>query len=108
MNDTDFMLEKQKAIERMKEFYGKSPPDLNNPKGFPSFVKMAGEKKPPEQPEKSNFENPLPFDFKGLNLPFIDNLKTDGDLGLILGLILLLVCENTDKLTLIALLYILL
>ena len=108
MNNTDFILEKQKAIERMKEFYGKSPPDFGSVKSVPPFVKM-GEDEPPRPQTKNNTQkSPFSFNLEGLNLPFLNDLKTDGDLGLSLGLVLLLVCENTDKLTLIALLYILL
>jgi hypothetical protein len=44
----------------------------------------------------------------GLNLPFLENLKTDGDLTLILGILLLLLSEKADKRLLFALIYILL
>jgi hypothetical protein len=44
----------------------------------------------------------------GLNLPFLENLKTDSDLTLILGILLLLLSEKADKRLLFALIYILL
>jgi cell division septation protein DedD len=44
----------------------------------------------------------------GLNLPFLENLKTDGDLTLILGILLLLLSEKADKRLLFVLIYILL
>lgn len=108
MNNTDFILEKQKAIERMKEFYSNSPPDLGSVKSVPPFVKLGEDKPPRPNAENNSQKSPFSFNLEGLNLPFLNDLKTNGDLGLILGLVLLLVCENTDKLTLIALLYILL
>ena len=67
----------------------------------PHFVKT--ENKNPTG-ENSGFS----FDFGALNIPFLDKLKTDKDMGLILGLILILLCENSDKLLLLALAYILL
>ena len=104
MSDTDFIKEKQRAIERMMALKNSSSPGVN-PFSSPSFVKMKGEDKPLTEPHK---KEPFPLDFSGLDFPFLDRLKKDKDMGLILGLILLLVCENADRLTLIALLYILL
>ncbi len=43
----------------------------------------------------------------GLNIPFLDSLSSDGDTALILGLLLILISENTDKTLLFALIYIL-
>jgi hypothetical protein len=42
-----------------------------------------------------------------MNLPFLNNLKNDGDMGLVLGLLLILISEKSDRLLLLALLYIL-
>ena len=43
----------------------------------------------------------------GMNLPFLNNLKNDGDTGLVLGLLLILISEKSDRLLMLALLYIL-
>jgi hypothetical protein len=59
---------------------------------------------PQPQPQSKQQSNLL----GGLNLPFLENLKTDGDLTLILGILLLLLSEKADKRLLFALIYILL
>ncbi|MCQ2451485.1 MAG: hypothetical protein MJ080_05885 [Clostridia bacterium] len=107
MNDQEFIIAKQKAIERMKEFNGRSSKYSNTfIPPIPDFVSLNGKsnEKTANKSEKSGFN----LNFEGLNIPFLEMAKNDKDVGLILGLILLLVCENSDKLTLIALLYILL
>ena len=45
--------------------------------------------------------------FSGFNLPFLGNLAEDNDMALILGIVLILTAEKSDKLLLLALLYIL-
>lgn len=77
------------AIRRMKE--------MNSRSIFKDTEK-------PTSPPKQN-QNTL---LGGLNLPFLENLKTDSDLTLILGLLLLLLSEKADKRLLFALIYILL
>lgn len=90
MNENTFQKQKQDAIRRMKEMNRKSEHEPPPPK-------------PPEKPpEKSNSL------FGGINLPFLDNLKSDGDATLILGILLLLFSEKADKKLLFALIYILL
>lgn len=90
MNENTFQKQKQDAIRRMKEMNQKSERESPPPK-------------PPEKPpEKSNSV------FGGINLPFLDNLKSDGDATLILGILLLLFSEKADKKLLFALIYILL
>lgn len=58
-------------------------------------------KKEPQKNEASSFLN-------GINIPFLDLFKTDGDFALILGLLLLILGEKADKRLLFALIYILL
>ena len=60
---------------------------------------------PSQQPTPPKAQNSLPL---GLDIPILNRLKTDGDLTLILGLLLLLLNEKADKRLLFALLYILL
>ena len=90
MNENTFQKQKQDAIRRMKEMNQKS-------EGEPP------PQKPPEKPTKIN--NSV---FGGINLPYLDNLKSDGDATLILGILLLLFSEKADKKLLFALIYILL
>lgn len=90
MNENTFQKQKQDAIRRMKEMNRKSEGESTP-------------QKPPEKPaEKSNSL------LGGINLPFLDNLKSDGDATLILGILLLLFSEKADKKLLFALIYILL
>lgn len=106
MNDAEFLKQKQDAVKRMMSFKGGHPAEANGIPA-PDFLKFSEEKRAGEKEKTTpNFSLPLGLDFGGF--PFLERLKTDKDLGLILGLILLLICENTDKLTLIALVYILL
>lgn len=44
----------------------------------------------------------------GLNIPFLDSILKDSDSTLIIGLLLILMSENSDKMLLFALIYILL
>lgn len=89
MTKSDFENRRKEAIEKMKQMNSQSTP--KEPKPI---------KKPPPP-------NP-PSLFSGLGLPFLDNLKSDGDMTLILGLLLLLLSEKADKRLLFALVYILL
>ncbi len=100
MTEQEFIIEQQKAIERMKKLAENSSKQGNIPP-VPHFVKT-------ENRETSNENSAFPFDLSSLNIPFLDKLKTDKDMGLILGLMLILLCENSDKLLLLALAYILL
>ena len=100
MTEQEFIIEQQKAIERMKKLAQNSSNSKNIPP-VPHFVKT-------ESKEIPNENSAFPFDLSSLNIPFLDKLKTDKDMGLILGLMLILLCENSDKLLLLALAYILL
>ncbi len=108
MDDKDFMIEQQKAVQRMKEFANRSSSlhnDGNMPPA-PHFVSFNKSEK--QNNETKPIDQIFNFGKSGLDIPLLNKLKTDKDSGLILALILILLCENTDKLTLIALLYILL
>ncbi len=96
MNNQNFSERQRDAINRMREMNSRSTNKPPKPEPEPQ--------KPPEKPKTEN-ENSF---FGGLSLPFIDNLKKDGDLTLILGVLLLLLSEKADKRLLFALIYILL
>lgn len=114
MTENDFFKQQQAAMERMREMNRRSqmkeePPHTMPP--VPPFVKIN---------EKDNFsksENTL-VDFlpkpskkateRGFGIDFLDNLLKDGDSALILGLLLILMSDNCDKILLFALIYILL
>ena len=90
MTNNDFSLRQQKAIEELFKMNQKS-----------QNTKPQNESPSQSKPPQSDF-------LSNLNIPFLNDLKTDGDLTLILGLLLLLLNEKADKKLLFALLYILL
>ena len=113
----NFMYEQQKAVERMMEMNRRSKPDGNshNMPPAPSFVKL---NENASQFKDSNAPKNPPTTFlseakkesqqSGFNLPILDTLKIDRDTTLILGLLLILWSEKSDRYLLLALLYILL
>ena len=86
MNEA-FKDQKQRAIDELLKMQQNAP---QNP--------------PPKNPHNNNDNNIL----SGLDIPILNRLKTDGDLTLVLGILLLLLNEKADKRLLFALLYILL
>ena len=120
MNETEFSRMKAAAVQEMREMNARSGSHTgkNSPQR-PSIVRTgsrtAGAKsgetqaspspQAPTVPPKKRAPEGL---FGGLDLPFLERLKTEGDLALILGLLLILISEKADKKLLFALLYILL
>lgn len=123
MTESEFLRQSQAAVERMREMNARSHiSDSNRHKmpPVPSFVKVNENR---QNTQKGNNYAPA-SDFQqdtsqqksiqaqntngGLNIPFLDNILKDGDSSLILGLLLVLMSENTDKMLLFALMYILL
>lgn len=88
MNDKAFISQKEEALRRMREMNKKSQPQPQEP-----------------APKATNPDNSF---LSGLNIPFLEKLKSDGDSTLILGILLLLLSEKADKKLLFALIYILL
>jgi hypothetical protein len=137
MNQQIFNQNKRDAIKRMQEMQAKSiynkaekPKSKEQPQSKAQSPKQSSQpsqqqsqrptsKTQQQQSNQSAFEGlahlqPQPQSKQqsnllgGLNLPFLENLKTDGDLTLILGILLLLLSEKADKRLLFALIYILL
>ena len=79
--------------------------DFNNQRqrAIDELLKMQQNAPSQQPPPKPQGNSPL-----GLDIPILNRLKTDGDLTLVLGLLLLLLNEKADKRLLFALLYILL
>ena len=120
MNETDFDRMKTAAAEQMRAMSARAAnrdPGGNLPP-VPPFVRLphehppaSGPKQEPPRPAAPPPSAPPLFGnlFSGkTDLPFLDRLRTDGDLSLLLGLLLILVSEQADKRLLFALLYILL
>ncbi len=95
MNEQSFAKQKQDAIQRMQKMNSKNRQPTPPP-----------EPKPEPKPEPPKTKNNSFFD--GLNIPFLDSIKSDSDVTLILGILLLLLSEKADKKLLFALIYILL
>lgn len=126
MSDNDFMRRRQDAVERMREMSRKAAESSAQPMPpMPPFVRLqnrenqvqsqgsaASQQSVQTSPQASpaSNENSLPHTRKGglSSLPFLDMLNIDGDLPLIIGLLLILFSEKADKKLLFALIYILL
>lgn len=101
--NNEFFLERQRAVERMRETANRSrytPPPVSAP--------PPPAQKPPRENPPQGKRDSLDTILTGLDIPFLNRIKTDSDTALILGLVLLLTAEKSDRLLLIALIYILL
>lgn len=126
MSDNDFMRRQQDAVERMREMSRKAAESPAQPMPpMPPFVRLQNRENQPQsqgsaasqqsvqtgpQASPASNEDSLPHTRKGglSSLPFLDMLNIDGDLPLIIGLLLILFSEKADKKLLFALIYILL
>ena len=126
MSDNDFMRRRQDAVERMREMSRKAAESSAQPMPpMPPFVRLQNRENQAQsqgsaasqqsvqtgsQASPASIENYLPHTRKGglSSLPFLDMLNIDGDLPLIIGLLLILFSEKADKKLLFALIYILL
>jgi hypothetical protein len=126
MSDNDFMRRRQDAVERMREMSRKAAESSAQPMPpMPPFVRLQNRENQAQsqgsaasqqsvqtgsQASPASNENYLPHTRKGglSSLPFLDMLNIDGDLPLIIGLLLILFSEKADKKLLFALIYILL
>lgn len=124
--DHSFFLAQQRAIEHMKEMNARSIPneEPHSMPPVPPFVRLSSAEVPksssetaPEPTAKTDAppsrqsapqNDGLAGLFGGLNLALTGNRKSDGDLLLLLGLGYLLWQDGSDRLLLLALLYILL
>ena len=126
MSDNDFMRRRQDAVERMREMSRKAAESSAQPMPpMPPFVRLQNRENQAQsqgsaasqqsvqtgsQASPASNENYLPHTRNGglSSLPFVDMLNIDGDLPLIIGLLLILFSEKADKKLLFALIYILL
>lgn len=126
MSDNDFMRRRQDAVERMREMSRKAAESSAQPMPpMPPFVRLQNRENQAQsqgsaasqqsvqtgpQASPASNEDSLPHTRKGglSSLPFLDLLNIDGDLPLIIGLLLILFSEKADKKLLFALIYILL
>lgn len=112
-DEKNFSHRQERAMEQMREMQQRASKNFPNMPPAPPFVKIPSERKNEQQP-KSELKGGGAYTAngggsigKGLNLPFLDQLKTDKDAGLILGLMLILLSESSDRLLLLSLVYIL-
>ena len=128
MTEGEFRKSQDDAIRRMREMSDRAASNKANGFNLPSpdFVRLrngvasqqppkpaietsqnnfSGDFSPPKNSSQINRNHPQS---NGFNLPFLDSILKDGDSTLIIGLLLLLMSEKTDKILLFALVYILL
>ncbi|MBQ8203562.1 MAG: hypothetical protein IJZ75_04715 [Clostridia bacterium] len=121
----DFLREQQAALERMREMSRRATlgNTAHNMPPSPAFLKVGGVAQANDTPKKDELEGKNndkdnSSGIKGfidnllsgngdLGKPIFDKLGADPDMLLILGLLLILYSEKSDKMLLLALLYIL-
>lgn len=119
MNNEAFLFEQQQAVERMREMSRRAlTPNPHEMPPVPNFVRMPENTVEKETPTHSEPVQTKPQKRASPSKPhkpqsFLSGIlpkrfPIDSDTALILGLILILSSENTDKLLLYALVYILL
>lgn len=117
MNQNEFERQQQAAVQRMREMNSRVVNKNNNYSmpPVPPFVRVQNNSPTVNKPiETPKINNPPQKEVKtnsffgGLNIPFLDNIMKDGDMTLIVGLLLILISENADKRLIFALIYILL
>ncbi len=106
-----FLVEQQQAIERMREMSKRGMGgQVHSMPPAPSFVKVGGvhnyarDTVSEKNEKKVTKNNASLFDF---NIPFLDKIQSESDITIIIGILLLLWGEKSDKLLLLALLYLL-
>ena len=137
MNDNEFMRRREEAVEQMREMNSRATPTGTGQSmpPAPPFVRVQGNgqnrsyssqpsrqqtKRQPAQEQSKNTSMPTSAPstgqsnkpknsglLGGLDLPFLDMLTKEGDVSLIIGLLLILMSEKADKKLLFALVYIL-
>ena len=116
-NDS-FAKRQEEAVNQMREMSRRASGGFPNMPPAPPFVKLpdrvqnstevkTAQKTSQTTPQKSPHNDGISTFLSGMNLPFLNNLKNDGDTGLVLGLLLILISEKSDRLLMLALLYIL-
>lgn len=93
MTRNEFELRRQQAVEHMRQMNARSTQQAPEPQKLPE-PQSHYESKPPKS--------------SGLDIPFLNFLSSDKDAALIIGLLLILMSEKSDKTLLFALVYILL
>ena len=123
MTQNEFARQQQAAVERMREMNARSQISQNQSHKMPpvpSFVKLNENsnnqslKSEQENVNKASIPQPQskpkhnPNKNANMGIPFLESLLKDADSTLIIGLLLILMSENSDKIMLFALIYILL
>lgn len=108
--NNDFFLEQQRAVERMRATANRSrygQPTATKPAAPPPTREAAAPPPAKTEAQPRRHTDSLDSIISRLNIPFLNRVKSDSDTALIIGLILLLTAENSDRLLLLALIYIL-
>lgn len=119
VQNDNFTKRQEEAVNQMREMSRRATGGFHNMPPAPPFVKLpdrpqntAPVEEAPKQSAsatpKSRQNDGITAFLSGMNLPFLNNLKNDQDITLVLGLLLILISEKSDRLLMLALLYILL
>ena len=122
MAERELSQKEQEAIRQMREMSTRSQASQNSGRMPPSpeFVRLRNDNIPNSNTKFMTENEPLHREIKdtankaitptqkGIGVPFLDSIFKDGDSTLIIGLLLLLMSEKSDKILLFALVYILL
>ena len=101
MDNNEFYLKQQEALQQMREMSSQAKIKSSHTQ----------HEQPAQTPKSNNFvKQNKEYDAAQslLNIPFLNNLFKDGDSTIIIGLLLILMSEKSDKMLLFALIYILL
>ena len=104
MTQAEFERRRNAAVENMRQMNARrvnSKSPAPEPKAAPHCKNVPAIQPPKTETEKSNTQS-------GFDIPFLNSFSSDKDTALILGLLLILMSENSDKTLLFALVYILL
>lgn len=118
--NNDFIKQQQRAVERMREMSAHAVPPINSTHSMPPappFVRMPNSSPAGARTEHSHTDSGAEFKTAGnkeqgtpksADFAILERLRTEPDLPLILGLLLLLWNEKADKRLMLALAYIML
>lgn len=104
MPDNDFFIEKQRAVERMKQMQKRSQ---NGMPPTPQFVSLRDGNKNKSSKREQDFKGEIKNKNALFDLPVLKDIDIGGDTSLLISLLMLLMGENSDKLLLYAIIYIL-
>lgn len=106
MDSKEFLHQQRVAVERMREMNARAT-DKQNQNQRNNYRQPINNNRTKSETQNENKGSTVNQKSSGLNLPFPNKLTSDSDTTLIIGLLLILMSEKSDKTLLFALMYIL-